>query len=65
MAATSAVVVMSGYGMDLFEPLMALFIILKMINRLKLINIYYGEILESFLAQIGDVFKIGGSAVSD
>ena len=51
--------------MDLFEPLMALFIILKMINRLKMINIYYGELLETFLSKIGNVFDMGEGAESD
>ena len=41
---------MMAVGMDALQPLMVLFIILKVLNRLKLINIEFGDILETFLA---------------
>ena len=58
--AGAAVGVVSLFGSNLIIPLMALFQILKLVNRLKLINISYGAVLEEFLSQIGNLFQISG-----
>ena len=48
-------------GMDLLHPLLAIFQIFKLISRLKLINISWGALLDTFLEQIGNLFQIPGS----
>jgi hypothetical protein len=44
---------------------MALFIVVKTINRSKLININYGSILETFIGSIGELFNISGKGEDD
>jgi hypothetical protein len=43
-------------GLNSIEPVMALFMVLKVVSRLKLINIEYGEIQEIFLGSMGGAF---------
>jgi hypothetical protein len=51
-------------GLSSIEPVMALFMVLKVVSRLKLINIEYGEIQEIFLGSMGGAFQVSGKGVS-
>jgi hypothetical protein len=51
-------------GLSAVEPVMALFMILKVVSRLKLININYGEIQEVFLGSMGGAFQVSGKGVT-
>jgi hypothetical protein len=51
-------------GLSVVEPIMALFMILKVISRLKLINIEYGEIQEAFLGSMGGAFQVSGKGIN-
>ena len=55
-AAGSVVVIFMSSGISSIEPVMTLFMVLKVISRLKLINIEYGDIQEIFLGSMGGAF---------
>ena len=53
---------MGFIGVDLIYPLLAIFQIFKFLNRLKLINISWGVLLESFQAEISNLFALPESS---
>jgi hypothetical protein len=51
-------------GLSSIEPVMALFMVLKVISRLKLINIEYGDIQEAFLGSLKGAFQVSGRGIT-
>ena len=61
--ATAGVSVLGCMGVDLLHPLLSVFQIFKLLNKLKLVNISWGALLEIFQSQIGNLFQLPGQEI--
>ena len=63
-SASAGISVLGILGMDLLHPLLAVFQIFKLLNKLKFINISWGALIEIFQSQIANLFQLPGQEIN-